>query len=198
MAYLLGEKLAMLHIPKTGGIFLKEVLDMKPFAKQHTVVDCPPDRFMFCVIRDPALWLASFWGHMQRHGATAAGPRFRKLLFEPIEVDCWYRDIPINEFFAAYVDKHAGLISSAFSEYISKVDEVIKNETLRISTIVMLDKYGELTAKRAHDLTQLGRKNEMPRGIRDTATPTEKMRDAVRQAERDFCEKWGYLRATSE
>jgi hypothetical protein len=198
MAYLLGEKLAMLHIPKTGGIFLKEVLGMKPFAPQHTIAPCPPGRFMFCVIRDPALWLASFWGHMQRHGPSAIGPRFRKLAFEPIEVNCWCRDIPINDFFAAYVDKHAGLISSAFSEYISEVDEVIKNETLRISTIVLLDKYGELTAKRAHDLIQLGRKNKMPRGIRDNSIPTEKMKEAVRQAERGFCEKWGYLRTASE
>jgi hypothetical protein len=135
---------------------------------------------------------------MQRHGAPAAGPRFRKLPFEPIEVDCWYRGIPINEFFAIYVDKHAGLISSAFSKYISKVDEVIKNETLRISTIILLDKYGELTAKRAHDLIQLGRKNVMPRGIKDESIPTEHSREAVRRAEREFCEKWGYLGTTPE
>ena len=75
---------------------------------------------------------------------------------------------------------------------------MIKNETLRISTIIVLEKYGELTSKLARDLVQLKRKNEIPLGIKVDSIPSDAAKAAVRQAERSFCERWNYIGASPE
>lgn len=80
MSQLYADKWCFTHIPKTGGKYVRRVLEASGYPITEDVSGnhqpAPPGApgLNFCFVRHPAWWLASWWAHCQRHGWAHHGP----------------------------------------------------------------------------------------------------------------------------
>ena len=125
MSYIVGETLAMLHVPKTGGSWIRRLLKLDQFGNVHAT-DPHPDRKTFCCTRDPGTWLPSMWAHCMRYDGYKNRPnfvRFKKTPFAEIERLCFHPVVDsAEEFVDRYLARCPGHFSAAMAMYTSVCD----------------------------------------------------------------------------
>lgn len=129
--YLSNHDLCFIHIPKTGGSWVKRVLSQLQHGERDgSVTHGLPVRYsyqtMFCTVRDPAEWLASVWGHQvglrwQEYPQNVPWKYFLLLLRDK---DCQQNKLPL--FIEAVTERIPGVVSWFYGNYIMPGVEIIK------------------------------------------------------------------------
>ena len=142
MAYLWSNGMVQMHIPKTGGKWVRKTMEatghkiVRDVAGGHEPAPVLLNTPAFVFVRHPATWLASWWAHCQRHG-------FQKLKALPAnyEEDNVFgkmqsftslhmaKDFP-SFVIAVLADKH-NYVTDFFDAFTSVADHVGKQESLK-------------------------------------------------------------------
>jgi hypothetical protein len=159
MALLLRGGAAFLHIPKTGGSWVTEVLDRqglirRRFSHEHAGIDLAltwfsrrrwlqAQPFMFCFVRNPLSWYESFFAYMsdpkvawRKWGRSASGPGQR---WHPNNMLNGCGSPDFNEFVRNVVRARPGYVTELFGWYAKPpISFVGKQESLAEDLIAVL------------------------------------------------------------
>lgn len=142
MARIYKRGLCFVHVPKTGGKWVRTVLPKAGYGEGRDVStahhpapdDLPDDVTSFCFIRHPASWLASWWAYCERAGWPNEMPeshdesrpfdRMQRITME-------YRNDSFEHFVRNLEGDHPGFVAAFFAPFIASVDIVGRQETLR-------------------------------------------------------------------
>jgi hypothetical protein len=133
--------LVHIHIPKTGGTWVRIVLQKrgrkaKDLAGSHEPCPDGVDAKKICFVRDPTNWLRSWWGHEQRHGwpsnpnpsaTERADSEFIKMMYYLAR----FKTDSFPEFVMAVETDRPGYVTDFFSRYTHNADCVGRTETLK-------------------------------------------------------------------
>lgn len=121
-----GEKIAFLHVPKTGGVWAVEAMkaagvELEPVGDHVRLMDLEerfPGRFRIAFVREPLSWYRSWWLHRQTHRdwVKNAVPDNVALEVEP----------RFEAFIERVVAKHPGYVSAHFEQFIGPRDHAIE------------------------------------------------------------------------
>lgn len=134
---LVTAKSAFVHIPKTGGTWIGEVLrDAARTSHPHDRITEPyPGRLTFAFVRDPVTWWRSYWQAMMHKGDD---------LWNPPGWDAVrYASRDYQEFMSRILENSPGMYSHAVSVYTAGVDRVGRFENLRADLAAILREAGE-------------------------------------------------------
>lgn len=142
MLYLEHSNSVFLHIPKTGGTWVRNVLhasckvEVVGYSHIHNWAyarkKLPEGIQAFCFVRHPATWLQSYWADRQIVGWGGD---------LPIAHDCQSDDF--NEFARNVETIHPGYVSELFGKYTGEGVWVGRCETLAINLAEFLRRLGE-------------------------------------------------------
>ena len=122
-----------LHIPKTGGQWVRSVLksleircDEDPSYHGIPTETTVGDRVPYCFVRHPATWLRSYWGHRTREEWQAF----------PHVADDWpyqamndaldeFASPSFEEFALAVCEKRPGIVGELFANYTEALPGVV-------------------------------------------------------------------------
>ena len=145
----------MIHLPKTGGSFLREVIKkFEPTAKEYKqngihgkleVVKKEYEHdFTFSIVRHPISWYESAWKHIK--SVTISGIGWGNRDPHPLSDLDKIFDKDFSKFIDNVIREMPGYYSKALEEYLGKdfaeVDFVAKTETLYDDSAKLLDKLG--------------------------------------------------------
>lgn len=184
-----------IHIPKTGGSWVSNVLTHSGLSvaytsNQHAVLkDIHGDaRYAdwselpsFAFVRHPLTWWQSFWAFKR-----VTGWDYRN----QIEVNCQNDDF--GKFIQCVLKKYPGYITAAFKHYTTGVTCVGKMENLRADLKSFLRHFGERVNEPLLD--SCGPVN-LASNISDWQNKCiypKDLRDEMLQSEREAVEMWGY------
>ena len=121
MAYI-GDWGCFIHIPKTGGVWVKTVLkakDGKPGRYDGITHGLPVKWFnytnIFTCVRDPAEYLASVWAHLWRNGWDTYPRRVPWQTFVELIKD--YQSEDFDEFIENVTTHRVGIVNWFFTVY---------------------------------------------------------------------------------
>jgi hypothetical protein len=142
-----------IHLPKTGGTFLRNVLlkfssdavtDMSQGFHRHLDShDLTKYDFTFSIVRHPITWYESVWKHINMVKTSGIGWGGKIHPLSNIEK---YHHADFNTFIKNVLENEPGFYSNALKDYIGSnydsVDFVAKTETLYEDSCYILDKLG--------------------------------------------------------
>lgn len=130
-----------LHIPKTGGTWLRFALvragvDWKDVGPQHATTAesswVSPGKPRFTILRNPLEWYASYWA-MRQYERNKGG--------FIIDHDCLSSNF--NTFVELVCLKHPGFLTKLYASYIDDSTILLRNEALAEDLVVLLKVLGE-------------------------------------------------------
>jgi len=196
VGYLIGNDMALLHPPKTGGIWARTACASiglpwmqhtgdGPKSCQHSDTPPPEDRATMVFVRHPVTWLKSYWMYHQRTGwmQYTDSPGF-----------VFYANYrcgePFPAFVARYLDKMPGAIGRMFDRYTRSADAVGYVESLPKDLAMFINEcHPEIDTKPILDLPRL---NASFAAQKLTVNYAPGQVDAVCRAEREFMRRWKY------
>ena len=196
MGYLIGTDMALLHPPKTGGIWARTAcnnigLPWERYAGdgsppcQHADVPAPDGRRTMVFVRHPVTWLKSGWMFHQRTGwdQFSDSPGF---IFY-----AWYRrgeDFP--HFIARYLDRMPGAVGRMFKRYTVHADFVGKVELLPTDLARFINTvHPDIDTD---PLLHMPRRNASPAAQKLSVNFAPGQVDLVKRAESRLIERYGY------
>lgn len=195
MSYEIGKSLAMLHVPKTGGSFIRRTLDLDQFGDVHAT-EPHPERKTFCCTRDPVTWLPSMWAHCMRHDGYKRNPkfvRFKKTPFADIEKACFHPVTGTAETFVMrYLEHCPGEFSRAMSLYTDACDFTIPQEDLRMALVNVLKWSGELDGPTCRKILETPDNNKAVSPFSECMSLSPRVRQAVWAVESEYCREFVY------
>jgi Sulfotransferase family len=185
-----------LHVPKTGGTWVREALHASGAAFDEYFVDgdqhadlsyCPcPDKLKFAFVRHPCGVYASYWRFKMAEGWD---------LRNPFDAECAATSFP--DFVQGVLNKQPGWCSRMFEDYVGPPDRQIefigRFERLPDDLVHALRLAGEAFDERALRETPHANVSSWP--PRD-ARWSRSLAEAVRRAERDAFDRFGYSLVT--
>lgn len=118
-------KSCFLHVPKTGGSWVKEVISASNIeCKNYTVADnvhiglkdCPcPDKFKFAFVRHPVEFYRSYWQFKMTYGWDQ---------INPLDMEC--RSDSFHKFICSVLDKFPGIYSQSVIDFVGETDNEIE------------------------------------------------------------------------
>lgn len=198
MGYLIGDDMALMHPPKTGGSWAREAFALAgfPWARfgktgsdgdQHSTEPPPPGRITISVVRHPVNWIRSFWMFHERTNweqKTDAIGFFLYRYHEPEE--------PFWQFVRRYLLGGPGQIGKMFSEYTRHADFVGKTESLTWDVQGFIRKYHPEAVPKLRSVQLLERINASPECQKNKAQFKPGQIEDICLAEQEFMRKWGY------
>ena len=190
MIYLPGSNSAFIHLPRTGGTFLCNLLDSLEvdYERRHPIHgDLARIKdwkmrglFFFTFVRHPASWLQSYWRHRMTIGWGGD---------LSISHDC------IDEDFNGFAEKVAtnfpGFVSELFSRYVGTCRVWVgKYETLVQDIPILFAALGIDTTESI--VSQRPRINESSSELVQRSEYLPKVYDLVCESERGVIERFGY------
>jgi SAM-dependent methyltransferase len=138
-------------------------------------------KLFFCFVRHPLAWLRSFWCHQMQFGWGESD----------------YNAKTRSDSFADFLKKAVGAFpngpaTEAFRPFLMQCQEVGRQENLTADLRRILERAGEKVVPEV--LEQAGVTTvEIAREIRDAATAPQELLEKVLHAERELCERFGYV-----
>jgi hypothetical protein len=120
-----GEKIAFLHVPKTGGVWAVEAMkaagvELEQVGKHTQLKDLDryPGRFRIAFVREPLSWCRSWWVHRQTQGDWIENsiPDNVALAVEP----------NFEAFLEGLIAKYPGYVSALFEQFTGPADDAIE------------------------------------------------------------------------
>lgn len=160
-------KLYFLHIPKTGGAWLGRVLPSRQVdgsEHSHVLGKLAEKRTVFTIVRSPASWLISLWGHFDRHGRGMSEPPGFVMgeMAQQLLTDCYKWDMKCETFLLNYLQNHRGKVTKIFDQYTEHADRVLHTERLRTGLAQLLYEVGDLTPELQKKIFEMPKFNCMP------------------------------------
>ena len=185
------KKAVFLHVPKTGGKWVREVIgrarnrrkpkgiDASP--RQHETLDWFRSRpqfdgyFFFAFVRHPVEWLQSYYAYQTNKGE----PGRLGIELPPTVEECFYQ----------VAEQHPGAIRDLFWSFVGPPDAPIhfvgKQESLARDLRQVLD---VLEVKCKSNIFSVARENTCERG----PPPSKEAQAALMESEKEVCQRWGY------
>lgn len=189
MALVTG-KMVFIHVPRTGGHFFRDVIDeldiphfecgddsLPNIVQFHQAASEVPeevrrDRYVFGFVRHPISWLVSRWWWQYEHQG---------------------RDVLWGRYAKEVVQNEPDLPSKEMFRLLDGVDHIYKYEDLPLAVISALTRSDyDVPAEVVKKLPSMPRKFARPEGARAMPWTTE-MQDAVMDANKELCERFGYV-----
>ncbi len=181
-----------LHVPKTGGIWVKAAIAAAGIVFDEFAVEgdvhadlsyCPcPDRFKFAFVRHPVEFYRSYWRFKM---AVGWDPR------NPFDEDCGAADF--HAFVRNVLRNQPGMCGQLFQQYVGppggEIEFIGRYERLADDLIAALTMAGEGVdedAIRKCPPQNVGDRHRFP------AEYTRELEGAVRESERQTLERFGY------
>ena len=196
VGYLIGDRLALLHPPKTGGIWARSAcravgLPWHRYSRdgsppcQHADVAPPPGRKTMVFVRHPVTWLKSFWMFHERTSweQFTDSPGF-------IFYACYRRGEDFPRFVSRYLDRMPGAIGRMFDRYTRHADMVGKTELLPADLARFVG--GVHPEIDTEPLLHMPRRNASPVAQKLTVNFAPGQVDAVTRVESEYIERYGY------
>jgi len=152
MAILLKNDMLFLHIPKTGGNWITEVLEInglikKNLPEKHDTLELLKKRHpnlkynkIFCFVRDPLSWYKSWFQY-----STAKNWRnWGKYKWHPCKPLNGLGATTFNDFIKNIIDRCPSYVSNLYGLYTKDCDFIGKQENLEKDLIKVLEFDGEL------------------------------------------------------
>lgn len=196
MAYLIGERMALMHPPKTAGLWARgacQVVGLPwerfgPIGKpddQHSDAAPPDDRYVIAFVRHPVNWLKSFYMFHERTGweQYSDAPGF-------IFYANHRRGEGFQQFVARYLERMPGAVGRMFDRYIVHADEVGRVESINEDIKRFIARvYPSLDLTQIDDLDRLNA-SAVAQKLSTNYAPGQV--DAIKRAERDYMRRWRY------
>jgi len=196
MGYLIGDDMALLHPPKTAGLWARAACAAVglPWVRfgpaegvddQHSDAAPPDNRLTMMFVRNPATWLRSLWMYHERTGwkQYSDAPGF---IFYANHRDGERFQVFVDR----YLDKMPGAIGRMFERYERHAALVGKVENIQSDLRRFIDlKHPEIDTSVILAVT---RANTAPPQQRLVSNYAQGQREAVCNAEREFMWRWGY------
>lgn len=191
MLYLPNSNAVFLHIPKTGGTWVRSILHASckvevvgyshihhlAFARKELTANAQP----FCFVRHPATWLQSYWADRQIVGWGGD---------LPIAHDCQSDDF--NEFATKVETEHPGYVGELFAKYTGAGVWVGKFENLSLDLNAFLLKLNEpadlALSKGGEPLNVCSKRPDLA----NRCIYRPEVWDLVAEKEREAIERYGY------
>lgn len=188
MPQLIGERTALVHIPKTAGTWIRSAcgdagLDVWHMGDVHAALSSPiRDRVVLGVVRDPCDWLRSFW-------AYAGHEKRGKFYWTPLRhIAALLKDGSRYVSFEAFIDRYLatmpGELTRVFREYLQHVDVVIAFDDIINGLIRALNDNGEQFNEEA--IMYCPPKNRGLNSAKAAARLVGDRREAIERAEADM------------
>jgi hypothetical protein len=142
---LVTENMVFIHIPKTGGSYVRHVLKTLNLVKKEIGPPHDPvfkikphvkEKTFFCTIRDPVKWVFSVWGDWMdddihrknnirrlKEGNDWSTNQFSRQIVEFIKPD-------MTDTFKCIIQNYPGFVSSMYTEYIKGCEIVLDQSKL--------------------------------------------------------------------
>ena len=200
MGYLIGDRLAMLHIPKTGGIWVRGACQAMglPWRRygpsgmagdQHSDEPTPEVwRQTMTFVRHPVDWLRSFWMFHERTG-------WRQYTDAPAYIfyACHRPGMTFEAFVTEYLDRMPGAIGRMFMRYTDNAHLVGKTETLLTDLAEFLYEGAGIPKDRTIKLAGTrGPTSVSGPAWKQKALLPDHLRQMVLREEHVWMEDWGY------
>lgn len=184
-----------LHIPKTGGTWIRYVLDyctieIEDYELQHAnFEECThlfPDIPRFTIIRNPFDWYASYWTMRQiDETVTNRGPREWELDLDPVDDD-------FNVFVQTSCSKYPGFLGGVYNQFARPSVLILRTESLRQDFANHLtDIEEQFDSHKLYNMPipNLGASGEL---FRDKVVYTEETGKLLAHSERETFRRFGY------
>lgn len=206
MAFL-TDKTLFIHVQKTGGMTVREVLyRCRPTGREsgdsegerhfglpelrasHPGIEA--GRLSFGFVRHPVTWLVSRWAFAVQTGLVAH-TRHGRLAAATWMACCWSDDF--NVFVERYLERYPGIATQTMFRMLGlwsdkSADRIGRTERLLDDLKEILGEAGEVC-----DLSGVQqRKNETDRAIRDGVAVSLAQRSRIMAAESALCDRFGY------
>ena len=150
---LLLDKALFIHLPKTGGTFLRKVLSTyypdanedKPRGSHRTLATLKGQydfNYTFSIVRNPISWYESVWKHC--NAMVKNGQAFGKYEDHPLAILFHEYDEDFTKFIDTCIEKYPGFYSNSLKDFIGEnydeVDYVAKTETLYDDACFIMNK----------------------------------------------------------
>jgi len=181
-----------LHVPKTGGTWVKAAISAARIPFEEFTVDgdvhadlryCPrPERFKFAFVRHPVEFYRSYWQYKMGMGWDPQNP---------LDVDCAAADF--HAFVRNVVVRYPGMCTQLFEDYVgppgNEIEFIGRYERLQDDLIVALRLAGERVDEAT--IRSCPPQNISPRFL-FPAEYSRELEDAVRQSEARAIARFGF------
>ena len=138
---ILENNCAFLHIPKTGGTFVTNVLGNPPWEGRHKhKILSDASLTAFCFVRHPLDWYESYWRWLA--GYEGRGGDFTSRPGHPLCPLSNVWDPDFNKTIAACIEQSPGFLTTMFQSYTRDCKHIGRQESLRADLIGILEKCG--------------------------------------------------------
>jgi len=183
-----------LHIPKTGGQFLRNVLAAVDSARWESgPYHGYPDEWdwskpIFTTLRHPAYWLRSMWGHLARDGwyeKNGAAVTDSPLWNNWTRMVVPYRSDTFEGFISNLYPQHAGIVTWYHGLYIPPGVQVLKLHSLREQVIELVPE-----TEKYYDKVYYNHPNNRNQGS-NLEPIDDRMVDYIEVMELEYFNRWG-------
>lgn len=179
------------HIPKTGGSWVSEMLSrtglcLAQCVEPHPFLRSSPGRSLpaFGFVRDPRDWWPSYFRYKHRHGWTDG---------KAFDDDC--RAETFAEFLLKAADRHWGYYSRLLPEYVGPPEAPIRfvgrTENLAADLVAALDAVGEAYRPDFPKTAYAARPRNVTKGVVPIVTPPW-YEELIRDMDADAFARFGY------
>jgi hypothetical protein len=180
-----------LHVPKTGGIWVREAINVSGVAFEECAIDhihiglkdCPcPEKYKFAFVRHPLDRYRSYWQYKMGAGWG---------IHNSFDRDCCSADF--HDFIRKVLEKHPGICGRDYTQYVgppeNEIEFIGKYENLVEDLIQALRNAGEQFDEQA--IRSLPPKNVSNRA-RFAATYAKDLEEALKEAEQETILRFNY------
>lgn len=201
---LVTQKAVFIHIPKTGGTFVHDVLFKTGLGVSQDGHPHDPARFSevakrlpcFCFVRHPVNWFLSLWGqwndspvYRKRNATRAKSQVYSYRTYSPAMLRFVTADV--EESVDILTTEFPGFISAMFADYANECEFVGRQEDLINDLIWILKKTGHKVSPGIERLIR----GLAPRNVSRSAKGLKLNKRAVRKimdSEHKAITRWGY------
>ena len=190
MGYLIGDDMALLHPPKTAGLWARRACEIVGlpwvrYGDQHSDDPPPGGRYAMVFVRHPVAWLKSFWMFHERTGWEQYNDEPGFIFYANHRAGESFPD-----FVARYLDKMPGAIGRMFGRYERNAERVGKVETIRPDMRRFIaERHPEIDTS---EIDRMAQSNVSPGPQRLAVNFAAGQREAICLAENDFMSTRGY------